>query len=69
MGVLMLAVAIEGYVFAAVPWVLRGFLIVGSLLLIWQGMLTDAVGIGIAVVVVLWQWRQGRREKTEPATA
>lgn len=68
-GVLMLAVAIEGHLFAAVPWVLRGLLIVGSLLLIWEGLLTDAVGISIALVAVLWQWRQGRREKTEPATA
>ncbi len=67
-GVLMLAVAIEGHLFAAVPWVLRGLLIVGSLLLIWEGLLTDAVGISIALVSVLWQWRQGRREKTEPAT-
>ncbi|MGF1472098.1 MAG: TRAP transporter permease [Rubrobacteraceae bacterium] len=66
-GVLMLAVAIEGYIFAAVPWLLRGLLIAGSLLLIWQGILTDAVGITIAVVVMLWQWRQGR-QKSEPAT-
>lgn len=66
-GVLMLAVAIEGYVFAAVPWVLRGLLVAGSVLLIWEGILTDAVGVGIAVVAVLWQWRRGRREKTGPA--
>lgn len=68
-GVLMLAVAIEGYVFAAVPWVLRGLLIAGSLLLIWQGLLTDAAGFTIALAILLWQWRQGRREKPEPATA
>lgn len=68
-GVLMLAVAIEGYVFAAVPWALRGLLVVGSLLLIGQGLLTDAAGLGVAVVVMLWQWRQGRREKRKPATA
>lgn len=68
-GVLMLAVAIEGYIFATVPWTLRGLLVAGSLLLIGQGLLTDAIGVGIAVVVVLWQWRQGRREKVEPAAA
>lgn len=69
LGVLMLAVAIEGYVFESVPWVLRGLLIAGSLLLIWQGLLTDFVGIGIAVLVVLWQWRQGQRAKADHATA
>lgn len=68
-GVLMLAVALEGYLFARVHWVLRGLLVAGALALIQQSLLTDAAGLSVAFAVVLWQWRQGRREKAEPATA
>lgn len=68
-GVLMLAVALEGYLFTSVPWALRGLLLGGALLLIQQGLLTDAVGVGIALAILAWQWRQGRREKVEPAAA
>lgn len=74
-GVLMLAVAAEGYLFARVPWVLRGTLVAGAVLMLNPGITSDAAGVAVAVLVTLWQWRKGRRaekgaaESPEPTGA
>ncbi|MDR6224382.1 TRAP transporter permease [Desmospora profundinema] len=63
LGVLMLGTALEGYLFTRIPWMLRFSLAVCALLLIQPNGLTDLVGIGVAAVTVLWQWRQKGKER------
>lgn len=70
LGVLMLGTALEGYLMAPVPMVLRLALLVCAILLIQPNIVTDLVGLVIATVTVLWQWRQrekGRGESHMPA--
>jgi TRAP-type uncharacterized transport system fused permease subunit len=70
LGVLMLGTALEGYLMAQVPMVLRLALLVCAILLIQPNIVTDLVGLVIATVTVLWQWRQrgkGRGESCMPA--
>jgi TRAP-type uncharacterized transport system fused permease subunit len=61
-GVLMLSVAAEGYVFARVAWPLRIVLAAGAILMLSPDFTTDAIGVAVALAVVAWQWRLGRRE-------
>ncbi|TCJ14850.1 TRAP transporter permease [Rubrobacter taiwanensis] len=68
-GVLMLAVAVEGYLFSTVAWPLRALLAAAAILMLNPNFLTDAAGITVAFAVLLWQWRKGRREQEESAPA
>ncbi|MCX0276836.1 TRAP transporter permease [Nocardia zapadnayensis] len=49
-GVLLLAVAAEGFLMVAVPWVLRIALVVGSVLFLTPDSLLDLIGIGVLVL-------------------
>lgn len=64
-GVLMLAVATEGYLFAKVPLLLRVVIAAAAIMMLAPGFLTDAVGIVVAFALTLWQWRKGKRESRE----
>lgn len=68
-GVLMLAVAVEGYLFSTVAWPLRALLAAAAILMLNPNFLTDAAGITVAFAVLLWQWRKGRQEQEESAPA
>ncbi|CAN5447780.1 TRAP transporter permease [soil metagenome] len=67
-GVLMLAVAGEGFLFAKVNWVFRIILIAGAILMLNPSFLSDGIGLAVAVAISLWQWRN-RRDKKEAAPA
>lgn len=68
-GVLMLAVAGEGFLFATVHWVLRIALIAGAILMLNPGFVTDALGLAVALAVMLWQWRNRRSKQRGLASA
>jgi TRAP transporter 4TM/12TM fusion protein len=59
-GVLMLAVAVEGYLFSSVAWPLRVLLVAGALLMLNPNFMMDVIGVVVAAAVLLWQWRKGR---------
>ena len=61
-GVIMLATATEGYLFAHINPVLRILLFGGSLLFMNPNMIQDIIGFTIIVFVVLLQWRKGKKE-------
>lgn len=65
-GVLALAVGIEGYLFTRANWLQRVLAVGSGLTLIVPGLLTDSIGFGLLVVVVLWQWVSKKRPA--PAT-
>ncbi|ERN52739.1 TRAP transporter permease [Alkalihalophilus marmarensis] len=66
LGVVMLGTAAEGYLFRSIHWVLRIVLFAGAILFMNPNMVQDIIGLGIILVVVLWQWR---KSKNTPETA
>jgi TRAP-type uncharacterized transport system fused permease subunit len=59
-GVFILAVGIEGYLFSNVKWIERIPLIGAGLLMIVPGAVTDTIGAAIAVIMLFFHWRQSR---------
>jgi len=59
-GVFILAVGIEGYLFSNVKWIERIPLIGAGLLMIVPGAVTDAIGAAIAVIMLFFHWRRSR---------
>ncbi|WP_246828286.1 TRAP transporter permease [Ectothiorhodospira sp. PHS-1] len=66
-GVFMLAGAAQGWFFGAAGWPIRVLLFAGALMAISGDLLTDLVGLGLAVILFLWQ-RKMARSKPAPAT-
>ena len=61
-GILLFAAGLHGYfITATTPWQ-RALLIVGGLLLIDPGLITDLIGAGIAALVIAVQWSTRRAE-------
>ncbi|SNT02441.1 TRAP transporter permease [Tropicimonas sediminicola] len=56
-GVYLLAAAVQGWFMGPANWFVRGSLAVGGLTMIAGGWLTDAIGLGIAAVLVVMQRR------------
>ncbi|WP_240493117.1 TRAP transporter large permease subunit [Kushneria phosphatilytica] len=67
-GVALLAVAIEGYLWRAVSLPMRLLAAAGALLLIYPGWLSDLGGAAIAVLVMVANRMAAGREKTSPAS-
>jgi TRAP transporter 4TM/12TM fusion protein len=49
-GVFLLSVAVEGYLMIKLPWLLRGLALAGAVVLIVPGIMTDVIGVSIAVI-------------------
>ncbi|SEP75001.1 TRAP transporter, 4TM/12TM fusion protein [Ectothiorhodospira magna] len=64
-GVFMLAAAAQGWFFGLAGRVVRVLLFVGALMAISGDLITDLVGLGLAVVLFLWQ-RKVTRGKPQP---
>ena len=60
-GVFLIAVAVEGYLFAPMAAWLRVIAAAGSLLLIKPGVETDAIGLAVLVLIVLLQKKKVKR--------
>ena len=54
-GMFALSAALEGYLLHGMPWYQRIMSAVGGLLLIYPGLVTDAVGLGLVAIVVVLQ--------------
>ena len=54
-GIFGVSAALEGYLFHHMPWYERVLSAVGGLLLIYPGVVTDAIGLGLVAIVVLLQ--------------
>src|SRR5690606_28439635 len=69
LGVVMLAAATIGYLAGRLPALVRLILFAGSLTLLYPGWMSDAVGLGIFVLVLAYQRlaiASGRRRTTAP---
>ena len=54
-GIFAVSAALEGYFLHHMPWYQRVLSLVGGLLLIYPGVVTDAIGVGLVVIVLIMQ--------------
>jgi len=62
-GIFAVSSALEGYLLRRMPWYQRIISAAGGLLLIYPGITTDLIGLGLAAVVVLLQILAYRKSK------
>ncbi len=62
-GIGLVAVSVEGYLFRPLNWLKRIFLCGGGLLSLIPGWRTDLLGLAIALPIILWEWKENQREK------
>ena len=62
-GIFAVSSALEGYLLRRMPWYQRIISVAGGLLLIYPGITTDLIGLGLAAVVVLLQILAYRKSK------
>jgi TRAP-type uncharacterized transport system fused permease subunit len=68
-GMTAIGAAMIGFFVAPMNWVERILFIVGGLLLVDPGTLTDIMGIGLLAVLVFYQYRKKRGGAVSTATA
>ena len=68
-GVVLIAAAVEGYLFGRMNWVLRIISMAGALLLIDSRLMTDLIGIAILAVILVLQKATAKNKKTPAAPA
>ena len=61
-GMFAVSMALEGYLFCNMRWYERLVSIAGGLLLIYPGIVTDAIGLALVAVVVLIQFLERKRQ-------
>ena len=59
-GVLSLAIGLEGYLFSQTNWLQRLLFTGGGILMVIPGTLTDFTGVGVLALAILWQWRSSK---------
>lgn len=62
-GIFAVSSSLEGYLLHDMPWYQRIMAIVGGLLLIYPGVVTDSVGLGLVAIVVVMQLLTRKRTK------
>jgi TRAP transporter 4TM/12TM fusion protein len=60
-GMLGIGIAMQGYIFGKVNWILRIIFLLGGLALIDPGLLTDLIGIGAVGLGILYQWNKYKK--------
>ena len=63
-GIFGVAAALEGYIIAPMHWYTRILSAVGGLLLIYPGLVTDLIGLGLVALVLVIQFTTNRKNKT-----
>ena len=59
-GIGLVAVAVEGYLFRPLNWLKRILLCGGGILTLIPGWKTDLLGLAIALPIVFWEWKFNR---------
>jgi len=62
-GIFAVSSSLEGYLLTSMKWYQRIIALVGGLLLIYPGAVTDAIGVGLVTVVILMQLALKRKIK------
>ncbi|MCC5949050.1 MAG: TRAP transporter permease [Nitriliruptoraceae bacterium] len=67
-GVSAVGIGVVGFMDRKLPWLIRGVLVASGLALLNADPFTDAIGLGTFAVVFVWQWRSGRRIRSDART-
>jgi TRAP transporter 4TM/12TM fusion protein len=62
-GISLLAIGVEGFLFRKLNWVKRVLLILGGLGCMIPGWKSDVIGLVIGIPLVFWEWKAYRRVK------
>jgi TRAP transporter 4TM/12TM fusion protein len=62
-GISLLAIGVEGFLFRKLSWFKRFFLILGGLGCMIPGWRSDAIGLMIGIPILLWEWKAYRSVK------
>ncbi len=65
-GMFAISAALEGYIFGHMKWFERILSIIGGLLLIYPGIVTDLIGVALVGVVLTYHWITNRKNKNFP---
>jgi len=60
-GISLVAIGIEGFLFRELSWMKRGLLILGGLGCMVPGWRSDVIGLVIGIPILLWEWKKNRR--------
>lgn len=60
-GVFLIAVAAEGFLFARVSWLFRGVALAAALLMIDSRIITDVAGLGLFAAILAYQYFKGKK--------
>jgi TRAP transporter 4TM/12TM fusion protein len=62
LGTLALGAGVQGWLLRRSAWVERGILIIGALLLIKPGWITDLIGLGLLIIVAAFQYTKIKKK-------
>jgi TRAP transporter 4TM/12TM fusion protein len=60
-GISLVAIGIEGFLFRELSWMKRVLLILGGLGCMVPGWRSDVIGLVIGIPILLWEWKKNRR--------
>jgi TRAP-type uncharacterized transport system fused permease subunit len=60
-GICLVAIAVEGYLFRPLDWFRRILICGGGILSLIPGWKTDLIGLAIALPILFWEWKLKRR--------
>ena len=66
-GIASVSAAMEGYIMGNLNWLQRGLMLVGGLMMIYPGAMTDAIGIALSGAVVVLKLVQNKKMKAQLA--
>ena len=64
-GIFAVSAALEGWFLCHMKWYERILSLIGGLMLIYPGLLTDAIGLGLIVIMAVMQMVESRKEGSE----
>ncbi len=62
-GISLVAIGIEGFLFRELSWLKRGLLILGGLGCMIPGWRSDAMGLVIGIPILFWEWSVNRKKQ------
>jgi TRAP-type uncharacterized transport system fused permease subunit len=65
-GIFAVSASLEGYILEHMEWYERIIAVVGGLLLIYPGIVTDLIGLSLAAVVIVIQMIKRTKNKVAP---
>jgi len=64
-GISLIAIGIEGFLFRPLGWMKRALLLLGGLGTLVPGWTTDLLGLAVSLPILLWEWRIRQNDGTQ----